>query len=150
MSDISTDEETADLKEAFSLFDKEGEGRISTKDLGDVMRCLGQSPTPAQLHAFIKKLDADKKGVIEEADFLSLVARKLEEDAGSQEEVREAFRLFDTEGDGFISSAELRDIMTSLGDRLTDQEVTEMILDADPQGDGRVNYEKFVSLMIRK
>ena len=55
--------------------------------------------------------------------------------------IREAFRVFDKDGNGFISAAELRHVMTNLGEKLTDEEVDEMIREADIDGDGQVNYE---------
>lgn len=62
-------------------------------------------------------------------------------DTDSEEEIREAFRVFDKDGNGFISAAELRHVMTNLGEKLTDEEVDEMIREADIDGDGQVNYE---------
>ena len=68
------------------------------------------------------------------------MARKMKE-TDSEEEIREAFRVFDKDGNGFISAAELRHVMTNLGEKLTDEEVDEMIREADIDGDGQVNYE---------
>jgi calmodulin len=56
-------------------------------------------------------------------------------------EIPKAFRVFDKDGNGFISAAELRHVMTNLGEKLTDEEVDEMIKEADLDGDGLVNYE---------
>ena len=71
------------------------------------------------------------------------MARKMK-DTDSEEEIREAFRVFDKDGNGFISAAELRHVMTNLGEKLTDEEVDEMIREADIDGDGQVNYEGIV------
>ena len=67
-----------------------------------------------------------------------------------EEELKEAFRVFDKDGNGFISAAELRHIMTNLGEKLTDEEVDEMIREADIDGDGQINYEEFVKVMMAK
>lgn len=68
----------------------------------------------------------------------------------TQEEILEAFKVFDKDGNGFISAAELRHIMTNLGEKLTDEEVDEMIREADIDGDGQINYEEFVKMMMSK
>ncbi|CAI5683182.1 calmodulin 3 [Phyllostomus discolor] len=141
MADQLTEEQIAEFKEAFSLFDKDGDGTITTKELGTVMRSLGQNPTEAELQDMINEVDAD--------EFLTMMARKMK-DTDSEEEIREAFRVFDKDGNGYISAAELRHVMTNLGEKLTDEEVDEMIREADIDGDGQVNYEEFVQMMTAK
>uniref|UniRef100_A0A8I5TL89 EF-hand calcium-binding domain-containing protein 11 n=1 Tax=Pongo abelii TaxID=9601 RepID=A0A8I5TL89_PONAB len=140
---------TSEFKEAFSLFDKDGDGTITTKELGTVMRSLGQNPTEAELQDMINEVDADGNGTIDFPEFLTMMARKMK-DTDSEEEIREAFRVFDKDGNGYISAAELRHVMTNLGEKLTDEEVDEMIREADIDGDGQVNYEEFVQMMTAK
>lgn len=149
MADQLTEEQIAEFKEAFSLFDKDGDGTITTKELGTVMRSLGQNPTEAELQDMINEVDADGNGTIDFPEFLTMMARKMK-DTDSEEEIREAFRVFDKDGNGFISAAELRHVMTNLGEKLTDEEVDEMIREADIDGDGQVNYEEFVTMMTSK
>ncbi|KAG9268987.1 calcium-binding protein 1-like isoform X1 [Astyanax mexicanus] len=142
-------EQNSGFKEAFSLFDKDGDGTITTKELGTVMRSLGQNPTEAELQDMINEVDADGNGTIDFPEFLTMMARKMK-DTDSEEEIREAFRVFDKDGNGYISAAELRHVMTNLGEKLTDEEVDEMIREADIDGDGQVNYEEFVQMMTAK
>ena len=124
-------------------------GTITTKELGTVMRSLGQNPTEAELADMINEVDADGNGNIDFPEFLTMMARKMK-DTDSEEEILEAFKVFDKDGNGFISAAELRHIMTNLGEKLTDEEVDEMIREADVDGDGQINYEEFVKMMMSK
>ncbi|KAK4786411.1 hypothetical protein SAY86_003100 [Trapa natans] len=149
MADQLTDDQISEFKEAFSLFDKDGDGSITTKELGTVMRSLGQNPTEAELQDMINEVDADGNGTIDFPEFLNLMARKMK-DTDSEEELKEAFRVFDKDQNGFISAAELRHVMTNLGEKLTDEEVDEMIREADVDGDGQINYDEFVRVMMAK
>jgi len=149
MAEQFTEDQIAEFKEAFSLFDKDGDGCITTKELGTVMRSLGANPTEAELKEMISEVDADGSGTIEFHEFVNMMARKMK-DTDSEEEIREAFKVFDKDGNGFISAAELRHVMTHLGEKLTDEEVDEMIREADIDNDGQINYEEFVKMMLTK
>merc|ERR1712183_314957 len=148
-SEQLTEEQINKFKEAFALFDKDGDGTITTKELGTVMRSLGQNPTEAELQDMINEVDADGNGTIDFPEFLSLMARKMG-DTDTEEELIEAFKVFDRDGNGLISAAELRHVMSNLGEKLTDEEVDEMIREADVDGDGHINYEEFVRMMMAK
>ncbi|PWA15715.1 calmodulin-7 [Artemisia annua] len=113
------------------------------------MRSLGQDPTKAELQDMINEVDADGNGTIDSPEFLNLMARKMK-DTDSEEELKEAFRVFDKDQNGFISAAELRHAMTNLGEKLTDEEVDEMIREVDVDGDRQINYEEFVKIMMAK
>ena len=76
MADQLTEEQIAEFKEAFSLFDKDGDGTITTKELGTVMRSLGQNPTEAELADMINEVDPDGNGTIDFPEFLTMMARK--------------------------------------------------------------------------
>lgn len=86
-------------------------------------------------------------GTIEFNEFLHMMSKKMKE-TDKEEELKEAFRVFDRNSDGFISAAELRLVMTNLGEKLTDEEVEEMIREADLDGDGLVNYNGNYYLII--
>ncbi|XP_057483720.1 calmodulin-2/4-like [Actinidia eriantha] len=149
MADKFTDDQIAEFKEAFILFDVDSIGCITTKGLGAVMRSLGQSPTEPELHDMINEVDADGNGTIDFPEFLNLMARKIK-DTDSEEELKEAFRVFDKDLNGFISAADLSRVMTNLGEKLTDEDIDKMIREADVDGDGQINYEEFVKVMMAK
>lgn len=121
---------------------------ITSKELGVVMRSLGQNPTEAELQEMIKEVDANGNGNIDFQEFLSLMEKKMKDPKDIEQELRDAFKVFDKDGNGFISAQELRHIMTSLGERLTEEEVDQMIQEADTNGDGQVDYNEFVSMMM--
>ncbi|ORY02522.1 calmodulin [Basidiobolus meristosporus CBS 931.73] len=149
MASQFNEEQIAEFKEAFSLFDKDGDGSITTKELGTVMRSLGQNPTEVELQDMVSEIDADGNGQIDFNEFLNLMSRKLKE-TDSEAEIKEAFKVFDKDGNGFISASELHHVMNNLGEKLSEQEITEMIREADVDGDGQINYEEFVKMMMTK
>ena len=70
-----------------------------------------------------------------------MMAKFVSNPRDSEDEIREAFRVFDRDGNGYISAVELRHVMTNLGEKLTDDEVDELIREIDVDNDGQVNYE---------
>ncbi|KAJ3056121.1 hypothetical protein HK097_008044 [Rhizophlyctis rosea] len=146
--DQLTEDQITEYREAFSLFDDDNDGEITTKELGTVMRALGQNVTEAELKSFVAEVEKSGKKSLEFPTFLTLMARKLR-DTDSESEIREAFKVFDPTGAGTISSAELKHVLMSLGEKLTAEEVDEMIRDAGGSG-GSVPYENLVRIMIAK
>ncbi|KAL3873539.1 hypothetical protein ACJMK2_036639 [Sinanodonta woodiana] len=130
----------AEFQEAFNLFDKDGDGTITTNELGTVMASLGQTLTEEALQDMISAVDKDGNGEIDFLEFLTMMEKKMN-NAYCEEEIREAFKVFDRDGNGKISAAELRHVMTQLGEKLTDEEVDEMVWEADMNGDGEIDYE---------
>lgn len=94
----------------------------------------------------INEVDADGSGSIEFPEFLMMMAKKTS-DMAAEDEIREAFRVFDRDGNGFISRDEMRSVMMNLGEKVTDEECNQFILEADVDGDGQINYEEFYLMM---
>ena len=95
----------------------------------------------------IKEVDLNSDGKIELEEFITLMM-KNSPDTQQEEEVINAFRVFDKEGNGLIQTDELKHIMMTIGDKMTKDETDEIIHEADIDGDGTINYEEFVRMMM--
>ena len=142
MANQLTEDQISEFKEAFSLFDKNGDDTIPTSQLGCVMRSLGHNPTEADIQDIINQDD----DTINFSRFKQIMGNKMK-DEDNEEELREAFRAFDKDGQGFISAVELRHVMTNLGEKLKDEEVDELFAEANIDTEGEINYEEFVTMM---
>ena len=133
------------------------------------MRSLGQNPHDQELNDMINEIDEDGNGHVDFDEFLIMMSKKMKENDSDEElrwrrplwglfwkrsklilYFREAFKVFDSDGNGFINAAELRQVMMNLGEKLTEEEVEMMIKEADTNGDGLVNYEEFITMMNAK
>jgi len=138
----------AEFKEAFNEFDKDGSGTISTKELLSVMRSMGQNPTEDELLALVMEVDINGDGTIDFEEFLGMMKQKANE-ADQESDLREAFKIFDRDKDGFIDLKELKTVATMLGSMLTKEEVEEFMREADVDGNGKLDYDEFVKMMLQ-
>ncbi|XP_026213243.1 caltractin [Anabas testudineus] len=141
-----TEEQKQEIKEAFDLFDTDGSGTIDVKELKVAMRALGFEPKKEEIKKMIADIDKEGSGTIDFSDFLSMMTLKMSE-KDSKEEIMKAFRLFDDDCTGKISFKNLKRVAKELGENLTDEELQEMIDEADRDGDGEVNEQEFLRIM---
>lgn len=119
----------------------DGDGTISPQELTSVMRNFGQNPSDAELKAIMKDMDSNNDGNIDFNEFLCLMAARSKVPAlDSEDELREAFKVFDRDGSGLINLEELKAVMKRLGIRLTDEEYDIMMKEADQDGNGVVDF----------
>ncbi|XP_075241919.1 neo-calmodulin-like [Convolutriloba macropyga] len=144
MAEELSEEEVSEYQTAFSLFDEDGDGTITTKELGTIMRQLGMNPSEAELQEMVDEVDEDGNGEIDFDEFLSMMMKKMKE-TDHEEDYRQAFQKFaDVHSGGYYVSPEsLKKVMASLGERLTHEEVEEMMRMADTNQDGLLHYEEF-------
>ncbi|MFT7796847.1 calcium-binding protein 1-like [Arapaima gigas] len=143
----------AELREAFKEFDRDKDGFIGCKDLGNCMRTMGYMPTEMELIELSQQINMNLGGHVDFEDFVELMGPKLLAETADMigvKELRNAFKEFDTNGDGTISTAELREAMKKLlGQQVGHRDLEDILRDIDLNGDGHVDFEEFVRMMSR-
>ena len=144
-----SDDMINEFKKIFNIFDKDKDGYITAKELGDLIRNLGQNPTEAEIQNMINEVDINNNGAIDFKEFLDIMLKKLK-DSESEEELIEAFKIFDKDGNGLIGSEELLNVMLTLGEDSNKEEIEDLINEVDLDRDGLINYEEFLRLISNK
>merc|ERR1712055_337196 len=137
----------AEFKEVFDEFDTDKSGTISPEELLGVLRAMGQNPTEDELLNLVLEVDIDGNGTIEFEEFLSMMKKKASE-VDEEAELREAFKIFDRDKDGYISMKELKKVASMLGTMLTKEEVEEFMAEADADGNGKLDHDEFVKMLL--
>eukprot|EP00092_Neocalanus_flemingeri_P018116 GFUD01019606.1.p1 GENE.GFUD01019606.1~~GFUD01019606.1.p1 ORF type:complete len:152 (+),score=55.23 GFUD01019606.1:41-496(+) len=138
----------AEFKEAFDEFDTDGSGTISPEELLGVLRAMGQNPTEDELLNLVMEVDIDGNGTIEFEEFLSMMKKSASEQ-DEEADLREAFKIFDRDKDGFISMKELKKVASMLGTMLSKEELDEFMAQADSDGNGKLDYDEFVKMLLQ-
>ena len=124
------EDQIAEFQEAFLLYDNRGDGKIPVSLIGDVMRALGQNPTESEVKKLVHEHRADERVTFEVfLPILQAICSRRSSD--TTEDFVEGLRHFDKDGNGSISSAELRHLLTTLGERLNDEEVIFFFINPD-------------------
>eukprot|EP01106_Pelomyxa_sp_JSP_P016195 TRINITY_DN58_c0_g1_i6.p2 TRINITY_DN58_c0_g1~~TRINITY_DN58_c0_g1_i6.p2 ORF type:complete len:115 (-),score=37.91 TRINITY_DN58_c0_g1_i6:153-497(-) len=113
------------------------------------MRKLDQNPTDEELRDMIHEVDSDGNGTVDFSEFLQMM-KKVMKEGPADAELRAAFDVFDLNHDGFITGEELKKGMATLGETVTTEEVRHMILDADLNNDGKIDFPEFCRMMKAK
>lgn len=152
MADELTEVEISELKDAFALFDKNNDGFINFPELKDIVVSLGNNPSDSEIERMIHELDADGDGSIDFPEFLIFMSKNFKKRARRSvcEELKDAFNVFDRNGDGYITHEEMKRVLDEFEENLSDKDVAEMIKEADQDGDGKINYQEFIAAMAAK
>lgn len=144
------DQKTEIIRKAFTMFDTGKTGFIETIKIATILNTIGQLFDETALNELIRKNDPDKTGQVNFDGFFEIVSPFLEEDldeAETQQELKEAFRLYDREGNGYITTGTLKEILAALDDNLTSRDLDGIIAEIDTDGSGTVDFDEFMEMM---
>uniref|UniRef100_A0A0D6R4T0 EF-hand domain-containing protein n=1 Tax=Araucaria cunninghamii TaxID=56994 RepID=A0A0D6R4T0_ARACU len=139
----------SELESAFKVFDANGDGLISWQELGEALRSVGHKDFHVDeglLKLVVREADSNGDGFIDFAEFVELNTKNIEE-GGCLRDLRNAFHIFDEDGNGQISAEELQRVFNSMGENFRIEECRRMIEGADCDGDGSVSFKEFLILM---
>ena len=138
-----------EYKKIFNSHSKDQDGSVNTSELANIFKSINIDASDEEIKEIIGKLDLENKTEINYEEFLSIINQK-DKDVDEEEEVLKAFKVFDKEGNGLININELKDIMLNIGNNWSEDELNEMLGEADIDMDGYINYEEFVRTMMSK
>ncbi|KAJ1557801.1 hypothetical protein HK096_005273, partial [Nowakowskiella sp. JEL0078] len=140
-------EQKKEIREAYALFDTDGSGTITSKEWRIAMRALGYEPSREEMKRMLAEIDVDGSGTIDLEEFLQLITRRMAQQV-ARDEMRQTFKLFDPDlNTGTITIKNLRKVVEMVGEDLTDEELREMMEEADKDQDGEVTEEDFIRIM---
>merc|ERR1712159_482603 len=143
---MATQKEIDEINEAFSLFDADNSGMIDATELKSAMEALGFKPKREEIKKMLADIDKDGNGTIEASEFMELMTQKYS-DKDAKDDIIKAFGLFDDDGTGKITMKNLKRVAQELGESLSDEELKEMLVLGDTDGDGEINQDEFIKIM---
>lgn len=136
-----TSDQLAELKEVFNLLDEGGNGTIDAMQIGNALRAIGQNPTEQDCRSMIEECECNDDNTIDFEEFIRVVgARGLKGYYDMQEELEEAFKVFDKQGTGLLDVQELKEALKNLGEPVPEDEVNELLKMANVEGDGKFDF----------
>ncbi|EAX91537.1 EF hand family protein [Trichomonas vaginalis G3] len=139
-------EPVKEIHEVFKDMDQNGDGFIDPEDLKICMNTLGFEFNAAEIQHLVMELDPENTGKIDMQHFSEFIRSKMTE-RDHIEEIQMAFQMLDIDKKGKITFSDLKKVAKELGENITDQELHEMINEADTDNDGEISFEEFVALI---
>lgn len=137
-------EEVDEMREVFSCFDKDASGKVTTSELGLVLRSMNKNFNEDQLKKIVGRFDSNGDGQIDFDEFFAMMTRYERKEV---DELQAAFNVFDRDGDGTISAKELEMIMKALGENIDRETIDLMIESVDTDKNGFIDFNEFKQMM---
>jgi len=143
------DDQTATMRKVFAMFDQSKTGFVETNKFVNIINTLGLNLDEDDLKVKITEVDPEGEGKVNFDQFCTVVMPFLEEedDEAMHEELKEAFRLYDKGGDGYITTKVLKEILRELDNKLTEDDLDNIIEEIDEDGSGTVDFDEFMEMM---
>jgi len=143
-----------DYKMAFKLLDKDGDGTLSLLELQEVFTNLNFKFSEGELKKMVATIDRNRDGQIDLDEFMVMMRRKVSNSSSKyslsyEDELKEAFDVFDKDGNGKITAQELADTMKALGENLTHEDIEFMMSEVDQNDDKEIDFEEFKKMMAQ-
>ena len=149
MFDNISENKIKEYKSVFDLNDNNKDGNVTLDELANILKAINISSSDEEIKEIIMELELEGNDEINFENFVSIINRR-DKDVDNEEEVIKAFKFFDKEGNGLININELKNIMLSVGKNISEEELNDMLKEADIDMDGYINYEEFIrSLLIK-
>ncbi|KAK6633812.1 hypothetical protein RUM44_004419 [Polyplax serrata] len=136
------------FREVFDAIDVDKKGKIPAKTMGYVLRTMGLNPTKADIKKHIMEIDPQKKGYIDFYAFLLPLAQRIEDQPETYEDILAAFKVLDEEDNGYLTTDQLYEFLTTLGEELEDFEIELLLKMSETKGTGKIYYQEFVEKMM--
>eukprot|EP01113_Clastostelium_recurvatum_P019478 TRINITY_DN2296_c1_g1_i2.p1 TRINITY_DN2296_c1_g1~~TRINITY_DN2296_c1_g1_i2.p1 ORF type:complete len:152 (-),score=45.99 TRINITY_DN2296_c1_g1_i2:101-556(-) len=134
------------LHSCFSLFDKDGDGRITASEFPQVLRALGLVLTEGEIRDLLREVDPRRTGSVGLQDVTNIIARPRRKE-NVAESLRAAFQVFDTRGTGTLTGLEVRKILSTYGEEMEDEDIEDLIREVGLTPEGKVNYERLIYMI---
>ncbi|KAJ1480780.1 hypothetical protein T484DRAFT_1955710 [Baffinella frigidus] len=156
MTELLTEEQAAEIREVIKMYDKKGDGSVSSGDVAIVFQALNCNVSNEEVNEFLKYLDPNGDGTVSEDDLMPVIAKRLQTKE-TVDNLLKAFKVFDKENRGTIHPWELKHILSHFGEIMDEAEIDEYLAEADnkapemkPTGEktGKINYVAFAGVML--
>ena len=140
---------TNEIKEIFKLFDKQGRELVNTSELGTLVRALNLNPTEDEINAMKMEVDGKNSGSFN-FESLEHAVRKRGKDKETLQDLIDALRVFDTDHDDKITIKDFKHAMQSMGEKMDESDIDEIIADSDLIGNQYIEINEFAKMIMNR